>query len=82
MPGRVGIVGLFGSVFGSGLGALLALGFTKLARNTDGSPLFPVVVTPSLFVVTAVIATLVGVLAALAPARRAAKLDPVEAIRG
>ncbi|HJV06287.1 MAG TPA: ABC transporter permease [Chromobacteriaceae bacterium] len=77
-----GIVGLFGSVFGSGLGALLALGFTKLARNTDGSPLFPVVVTPSLFVVTAVIATLVGVLAALAPARRAAKLDPVEAIRG
>ncbi len=76
------LYGLAGSLLGSALGAALALGFTRIARNTDGSPLFPVVVTPSLFAVTALIATLVGVLAAWAPARRAARLDPVEAIRG
>ncbi len=76
------IYGLVGSLGGSALGALLAKGFTRLALNSDGTPLFPVVVTPSLFIITAVIATLAGVLAAWAPARRAAMLDPVEAIRG
>lgn len=76
------IYGLVGSLGGSALGALLAKGFTRLALNSDGTPLFPVVVTPSLFIITAIIATLAGVLAAWAPARRAAMLDPVEAIRG
>ncbi|TSE31099.1 ADOP: acidobacterial duplicated orphan permease [Tepidimonas taiwanensis] len=36
----------------------------------------------NLFVSTAVLATAVGVLAAWLPAMRAARLDPVEAIRG
>jgi len=36
----------------------------------------------SLFIVTAILATLTGLLAATAPALRAARLDPVVAIRG
>ena len=77
-----GLYGLVGSLLGTSLGAVLSLGFSQLARNSDGSALFPVVITPSLFIVTALIATVVGVLSAYLPARRAAALDPVEAIRG
>ena len=77
-----GIVGLVGSLLGTALGAALALGFTRIARTEDGSPLFPVVLDSELFISTALIACVVGVLSALMPAGRAAKLDPVEAIRG
>ncbi|WP_334154467.1 ABC transporter permease [Tepidimonas sp.] len=77
-----GIVGLGGSLLGAGLGGALAVGFTRIARNADGSPLFPIVLEAELFVSTAVLATAVGVLAAWLPALRASRLDPVEAIRG
>ncbi|MDC7700489.1 ABC transporter permease [Vogesella indigofera] len=77
-----GLVGLFGSLFGSLLGAVMAEGISRLAKTEDGSPLFPVVLDGELFITTALIATLVGVLAALLPALRAARLDPVVAIRG
>lgn len=77
-----GIVGMVGAVFGSLLGAGLAIGFTHIARTADGSPLFPAQLDSELFISTAIIAFLVGVLAALMPALRAARLDPVEAIRG
>ena len=76
-----GMVGLVGSAAGSLLGAAIASGFSRLAAQPDGTPLFPVDLSPELFISTALTATLVGVLSALAPARRAARLDPVEAIR-
>jgi lipoprotein-releasing system permease protein len=76
------IVGLSGSFFGSLLGAGLATFFGGLVRKADGTPTFPIDLTPSLFVYAAALATVVGVLAAIAPARRASHLDPAEAIRG
>ena len=75
------IVGLSGSLLGSALGAGLATFFGSLARNADGTPTFPIDLTPSLFAYAASIATLVGLVAAIAPARRASRLDPAEAIR-
>jgi lipoprotein-releasing system permease protein len=75
------LVGLSGSVLGVALGAALALFFAGLATNPDGSPTFPVNLTVALFVRTSVIATLTGIVAAAAPAHRAARLDPVEVIR-
>ena len=75
------IVGLVGSLVGSALGAGLARFFVNLARNADGSPTFPIHLGPETFVRAALVATIVGLLAAVAPARRAARLDPAEAIR-
>ena len=70
---------------GSAIGVLLAVGliwvFTTLVRGSDGLPLFAITLSPKLALEVAGIATLCGVLAAVAPARRAAKLDPAQAIR-
>lgn len=77
-----GLLGLGGAVAGSGLGALALLGWAQLARNADGTPLFALTLEPSLFAVALGVATLTGLVAAVAPALRAARLDPVVAIRG
>lgn len=70
---------------GSALGVLLAVGliwaFTSFVRGTDGLPLFAITLAPGLALRIAIIATVCGVLAAVAPARRAAQLDPAQAIR-
>jgi lipoprotein-releasing system permease protein len=77
-----GLMALAGSVAGSALGAGVLVLWQRSARNADGSPLFSLVLQPSLFVVALALATATGLIAALAPARRAARLDPVVAIRG
>lgn len=76
------VMGLVGSLLGSALSYVFLLAFRSIARNPDGTPMFIIEIEPSLLVMTAVGATLVGILAAMAPARRAAQLDPAVAIRG
>lgn len=76
-----GIVGLMGSAAGVALGIMLSLFFASLAKNPDGSPTFPVDLNAALYLRAAAIATLTGIFAAVVPARRAARLDPVEVIR-
>ncbi|HMA95232.1 MAG TPA: FtsX-like permease family protein [Polyangiaceae bacterium] len=75
------IVGSFGSIIGSALGTVLALSFAQMAVNPDGSPTFPVTLDAALFTRAVLVAVLVGLAAAVAPARRAARLDPAVAIR-
>jgi lipoprotein-releasing system permease protein len=77
-----GIVGLLGSLLGSALAWSFLMLWRMLARNPDGTPMFMIGVEPELVVIAAGGASLVGILAALLPARRAANLDPVVAIRG
>lgn len=77
-----GLLGLAGSAVGSAVGAAALVMWRELARGPDGQPLVPVTLQAPLFVVALLLATVTGVLAAMAPALRAARLDPVVAIRG
>jgi lipoprotein-releasing system permease protein len=77
-----GVMGLIGSLFGCALGWGFLAVWRGVALNADGTPLFIIEVEPGLFVLAAAGATVVGILAAVVPARRAARLDPAVAIRG
>jgi lipoprotein-releasing system permease protein len=70
------VFGLFGSVLGSAVSYVLVWVF-----NTFGPSLFYIPVSIELILLAMLLATLTGVLAAAIPARRAAALDPVVAIR-
>ena len=77
-----GLLGFAGSLIGSVTGASALLYWHGALRQADGSELFPLILEPQLFVYAMVLAALTGVAAAAVPALRAAKLDPVVAIRG
>ena len=75
------VVGALGSLLGIALAVALVWAFTTFVRGSDGLPLFAITVPVSTALRVALIATLCGVLAAVAPARRAAAMDPAQAIR-
>ena len=77
-----GLLGFFGSVVGCLIGAGALALWLHMTRNPDGTPLIPLSFDPKLFAAALVLATLTGLVAAFAPARRAARLNPVAAIRG
>jgi lipoprotein-releasing system permease protein len=75
------IVGAVGSVVGCGLGSALGLAFQQAATSPDGSPLFPIDLNLGLFARATAVSLATGLAAAVAPARRAARLDPAEVLR-
>jgi lipoprotein-releasing system permease protein len=77
-----GIVGFIGSVLGSLLARLFVSLWVLFAVNPDGTAFFNMSISPNLYLITALLATICGVLAASVPALRASRLDPVVAIRG
>jgi lipoprotein-releasing system permease protein len=76
------VIGLVGSIAGSAVGAGFVVMWRLFARNADGSEFFAISLPASLFLATGLIATLTGVLTAILPAIGAARLNPVDAIRG
>ena len=76
-----GLVGLVGSVFGSALAFSLLVVFSHVFKSPDGSPLFSAQLDPMLVLLASLVACVVGLAAAAIPARSAARMDPVQAIR-
>jgi putative ABC transport system permease protein len=83
---EAGFIGLIGGVFGLLLGWLLGLGLNQVIQVYMKYKEMPLrgnffVVTLSLAVGVILFATFTGLVAGLLPAQRAAKLDPLEALR-
>ena len=77
-----GILGLLGSLFGSIMSWLFIGAWRGFAVNDEGVPFFTLEAGPELYLLVAAGATVVGIVSALFPAQRAARLDPAVAIRG
>jgi ABC-type antimicrobial peptide transport system permease subunit len=83
---EAGLIGLIGGTFGLLMGWLLGRGLNRAALWYAQSRNIPVednlfVITPTLALQSLVFAFLIGVVAGLYPANRAARLDPLTALR-
>ena len=83
---EAGFIGMIGGVFGLLIGWVLGIGlnqmiaiFSRLREQPMHGKFF--LVTPMLAIGVIVFATFIGLLAGLLPAQRAARLDPLEALR-
>jgi lipoprotein-releasing system permease protein len=76
-----GIIGVVGAIGGSALGTALMALLSRMLKAPDGSPFVKLSFSPELYAGAVVVALVFGVLAAAVPARRAASLDPAQAIR-
>ena len=75
------LVAALGSMLGVVLATALIAAFTAFVKGSDGLPLFAITLPAAMALQIALITSVAGVLAAIAPARRAAHMDPAQAIR-
>ena len=75
------LLGIAGGILGVALGLGLAFVFTKFAVNSDGTPVVPLYIDYKFILLSALIAVGASTLAALIPARKSLKLNPIEVIR-
>ena len=71
-----------GSLFGCAIAAAAIAIWERLVVDAAGAPLLEIGYDPFIFLGAAVIASLTGLVSAVWPALRGARLDPVVAIRG
>jgi lipoprotein-releasing system permease protein len=76
------IVGILGALAGSALGLALVSFFSRVLRSASGTPLFTLEFDVHLIGIFVASAAVLGLIAAVLPARNAADLDPAQAIRG
>ncbi len=75
------LISIFGGLIGVILGFIGAQGFGNMSGGfMQGVPLVPII-NVSTIIIAITVAMLVGVLSSLYPARKAAKMSPIEAVR-
>ena len=75
------LIGAGGAVAGCACGYALTSIMSNVLQSSDGTRLFTARVDPQLYLYTLIAAVVLGLIAAMMPARRAARLDPAQAIR-
>ena len=75
------IIGVIGSIAGIGLGLLLLYGFSFGTSQSGSQSLIDLYIDYKFIAISWVIAMLAAVIAALIPARRSLRLNPIEVIR-
>jgi lipoprotein-releasing system permease protein len=75
------MIGASGAVLGSAAGYALTFVMSNIIRSSDGARLFSARIDTELYLYTLLAAVVLGLIAAMMPAQRAAHLDPAQAIR-
>ena len=75
------ILGIFGAILGVALGLGLLYAFTTFAVKPDGTPVVPIYMDYGFVALSAGIAIIASLIAAVAPARKSSRLSPIEVIR-
>ena len=75
------VLGFTGSLVGALAGYGLIKFFQSIGSARSDQGFFPIVIEPGALILSVTIATLAGTIAAVVPARRAARLNPIEVIR-
>ncbi len=76
-----GLMGSIGAIMGIGGGLGLSQLFVTLVRDAAGDPLFPIQLDYQFLLISFIVATVAGMIAALVPARNSARLNTVEVIQ-
>ena len=76
------MVGAAGALLGTAFGLVLISVFSRILRSEKGVPLFSMTFDAGLTGIVFAVAVVLGLIAAVLPARNAARLDPAQAIRG
>lgn len=75
------ILGIFGAFLGVVFGYLLSLMFTVFAVNPDGTPVISLYIDYKFIGLSFVIAVLACIISSIIPAKKSAKLNPIDIIR-
>ncbi|OJV66443.1 MAG: permease [Clostridiales bacterium 38-18] len=75
------LLGLGGAVLGILFGFGLLYSFTTFALNPDGTPVVPILISPSFIALSGAIAVIASTTASLIPALKSRKLSPMEVIK-
>ena len=75
------MIGAGGAILGSAAGYALTFVMSNFIRSSDGARLFSARIDMELYLYTLLAAVILGLIAAMMPAQRAAHLDPAQAIR-
>lgn len=75
------MLGTIGAIVGTGLGIGLTYVFSQFVKNPDGTSLVPFYLDYTFITASVIIAIFSSTIAALIPARKSSKLNPIEVIK-